>query len=95
MNNEVEDEQHTSIGNGLYKVPNAATPIDDKVARLFTKLKRRAREADESASLSSNPSPGQPVQNIEPNLNELGQSAMNSYRLRSEVVKTEGGFEVV
>lgn len=92
---EEDDVQNTSIGNGLFKIPNSVRPISKKVYDLFTKLKRRAREADDSASISSNSGQGQPVHNVEPNIEELGQSAMNSYRFRSEVVKTDNGFEVV
>ena len=37
----------------------------------------------------------QPIRQIEPNVEELRHSAMNSYQLRSDVFKTENGFEVV
>ena len=63
----------------------------NKVLNIFNRLKRRANQSPstfESGQVT-------PLQNLDPNLNELGESAMNSYRLRSEVVKTEGGFEVV
>jgi len=52
--------------------------------QVFTKLKRKAKETEKI-----------PQSPAEPNLIELGQSAMNSYRLRTEVVKTDNGFEVV
>ena len=68
--------------------------------QVFTKLKRRAERVQPQIEIAhQSPSTfesGQvtPLQNLDPNLNELGESAMNSYRLRAEVVKTENGFKV-
>ena len=64
--------------------------------QVFTKLKRKAKETEIAHQSASTFESGQvtPLQNLDPNLNELGESAMNSYRLRAEVVKTENGFKV-
>jgi hypothetical protein len=75
-------------GNGLYKVPNAACPISKKVYDLFTKLKNKAKE-----QIVTKPHSTELVQ-FEPNLKELQESAMSSYRIGPEVIKTENGFEV-
>jgi hypothetical protein len=85
------DTENEPIGNGLFKIPNSARPISNKVYDLFTKMKKKVKDANSTAS---NSAPGQPVRDVEPNLNELGESAMNSYRIRDEVVKMENGFEV-
>jgi len=79
---------------GIYNLPRCAAHPNDKVINLFTKLKRKAKQIEPQPQSSSNPAPGQPVRDIEPNMNELGELAMNSYRLRSDVIKTEGGHRV-
>lgn len=64
--------------------------------QVFTKLKRKAKETEIAHQSASTFESGQvtPLGNIEPNVEEIGRSAMNSYRLRPDVIKTEGGFEV-
>lgn len=63
-----------------------------QVMQVFTKSKRKAKEteiAHQSPSTFES-GPVTPLGDIEANVEELGRSAMNSYRLRSDVVKTEG-----
>ena len=89
----------THPGRYFYLPGNMAFP-DDKVLQLFTKLKRKAKEMEsKSPSIPQSPSSlvgeSTPIRDLEPNLQELRASAMNSYRLRSDVIKTENGFEVV
>jgi len=68
----------------------------DKVLQLFTKLKRKAKEVESKAVSPSSPSgDGTPIQDLEPDVEELRHSAMNSYRVGSDVNKTDTGFEVV
>ena len=55
------EEIRTQIG--ILNLPRNAAHPDDKVLRVFNKLKRRETKSP-----------------TEPNLNELGESAMNSYR---------------
>lgn len=51
MKDEVETSP-TTIGHGLFTIPNSTRPISKKVYDLFTKLKKRAKDAD---ATSSNP----------------------------------------
>lgn len=68
---------------------------NDKVLKLFTKLKRKAKEMEtKSLSPSSPGGESTPIRDLMTNLEELRHSAMDSYRLRSGVIKTEHGFEV-
>lgn len=61
--------------------------------QVFTKLKRKAREEDESAYTSVSDQV-RPIKEIEPNVEELRDLAMSSYRLQLEVIKTKKGSEV-
>ena len=72
---------------GILRMPNYKGEAGNKVIELFTKLKRKAEQVE--------PSSVTPLRDIEPNMQELGYSAMNSYRIGPEVIKTDGGFEVV
>lgn len=69
--------------------------------QVFTKLKRRAERVQPQIEIThQSPSTFEsgkvtPLRDIEPNVQRLGESAMSSYRLRSDVFKTENGFEVV
>ena len=76
-----DKEVRTQIG--LYDIPRNADHPDDKVVNLFTKLKRKAKEIASHSSAR-----------VEPNVEELRHSAMNSYRLQDEVIKSDIGFEV-
>jgi len=68
---------------------------DDKVLQLFTKLKRKVKDIESKSQSPAGPGvDGTPIRDVEPNVEELRHSAMNSYRLQDEVVKTEHGFEV-
>lgn len=69
---------------GIYNLPRCAAHPNDKVINLFTKLKRKAKETE-----IAHQSP------TEPNFAELQQEAMNSYRLRPDVIMMEGEFEGV
>jgi len=82
---------------GIYNLPRGVSNAGNKALEIFTKLKRRAKETEIAHQSPSTFESGQVTQlrNIEPNVEELGRSAMNSYRLRSEVVKTENGREVM
>jgi len=62
--------------------PSSIDPISKKVYDLFSKMKQKTDEIEA------------PAQSSEPNIAELQQEAMNSYRLHSDVIKTENGFEV-
>ena len=83
---------------GIFNLPGNMAFPNDKVLQIFTKLKRRAdaMETKSPSPAASGPADGgTPIQDLEPNLEELRHSAMNSYRIGPEVVKTENGFEVV
>jgi len=83
----MKNDQDDKVGNGCHNRPKGATPLNDKVLRVFTKLKRRA---DSSVPASSGPGgQGTPIREIEPNVEELRHSAMNSYRVGPEVLKTD------
>jgi len=84
-----KEEVHTQIG--IFNLPGNMAFPKDKVLQLFTKLKRRA---DAKPSASGPGVAGTPIRELEPNIAELQQSAMNSYRIRPAVVKTGHGFEV-
>ncbi len=77
---------------GIFNLPGNMAFPKDKVLQIFTKLKRKA---DAKPSASGPGVAGTPIRDLEPNLQELQVSAMNSYRIGPEVVKTERGFEVV
>jgi hypothetical protein len=76
---------------GLFDIPRSAAHPNDKVLKVFTKLKRRAKQM-ETTSPSAQVIP---LREIQPNIQEFGYRAMNSYCVGLEVVKTESGFEVV
>lgn len=93
-----KEEIHTQIG--VYNLPRGLSDAGNKVLQIFTKLKRKAKEMETlSPSIPQSPAgPGSestPIRDLEPNFAELRDSAMNSYRLRSDVIKTESRFEVV
>lgn len=79
----VEEKAPSQIG--LFNIPRSAAHPDDKVLKIFDKLKRRAKQ-NETLSHSS----GQ----VTPSHEDMQYRAMNSFRLRDEVVKTDHGFEV-
>ncbi len=93
-----KEEVRTQVG--IFNLPGNMAFPNDKVLQLFSKLKRRAKQVSpqmEAKSQSPAGSGGEstPIRDLEPNVEELRHSAMNSYRLQDEVVKTENGFEVV
>jgi len=89
-----KEEIRTQVG--IYNLPGNMAFPKDKVLQLFTKLKRKAQETEKIPQSPVGPgNDGIPIRDIEPNFADLQQSAMNSYLLRSEVIKTENGFEVV
>ena len=74
-----------------FKVPCYKGDAGNKAIEIFTKLKRRAEQVETKSHSSS----VTPVPEIQPNMLELGYSAMNSYRLQDEVIKTDSGYGVV
>lgn len=83
---------------GIFNLPGNMAFPNDKVLQLFTKLKRRAKQVWPQMETKSPTVPvgeSTPIRELEPNLHDLQVSAMNSYRIGPEVVKTENGFEVV
>jgi len=83
---------------GIYDLPRGIGDAGNKALEIFTKLKRKAKETEkipQSPSLVYDSGQITPLRNIEPNLADLQQEGMNSYRLRSDVVKGDNGFEVV
>ena len=66
----------------------------NKVMRIFTKLKQRAKETTKPVASESGFGQVTPLREIQPNIAELQQSAMNSYRIGPEVVKTDGGVNI-
>jgi len=69
------EEIRTQVG--ILNLPRSAAHPDDKVLKVFNKLKQHETKSP-----------------ADPNLQELQASAMNSYRIGSDVIKTENGFEV-
>lgn len=88
----MKEKEQIKTQRGIFNLPGNMAFPNDKVLQIFTKLKRRA---DATPSASGPGVAGTPIRDLEPNLQDLQTSAMNSYRLQDEVVKTEGGFEVV
>lgn len=81
---------------GIFNLPGNITFPNDKVLKIFTKLKRKAKEMKTKSQSPAGPvNDGIPIRDIEPNVEELRHSAMNSYRLGSDVIKTDTGLEVV
>jgi len=96
-NNMNDNEEKVRTQIGIYNLPRNAAHPDDKVLKIFTKLKNKAKQMEtksQSPALFES-GQGQPIRDLEPNLQDLQASAMNSYRLRSDVIKTDHGFEVV
>lgn len=80
---------------GIFNLPGNMAFPKDKVLQIFTKLKRKAKEMEtRSPSIPQSPAgpgvAGTPIRDLMPNLEELRHSAMNSYRVGPEVVKTVG-----
>jgi len=68
---------------------------ESKVLKLFTKLKRKAKAMETNSQFPAGPrGESTPIRDLEPDVEELRHSAMNSYRIQDEVVKTDTGFEV-
>lgn len=86
-----EDKAPSQIG--IFDIPRSAAHPDDKVLKVFNKLKRKADQKETNSSFLL--AQVTPLREIQPNIQELGYRAMNSYRVGPEVVKTESGFEVV
>lgn len=82
----MKDEEKAPSQIGIFNIPRSAAHPDDKVLKIFTKLKQRAKE---NKTLSHSSAQVTPLKEIESNFAELQQSAMNLYRLRSEVIKTD------
>lgn len=86
-------EKEIKTQRGIFNLPGNMAFPNDTVLQIFTKLKRRA-----NAAPSIPPGPGDagtPIRDLEPNVEELRHSAMNSYRIGPEVVKTERRGEIV
>jgi len=71
---------------GILNLPGNMAFPNDKVLQIFTKLKRKTKEMEtRSPSIPQSPAgtgvAGTPIRELEPNLQELQVSAMNSYRL--------------
>jgi len=93
----MNDEPEVRIQIGLYNLLRNAAHANDKVLKIFTKLKKKAKQIETKRQSPAiyNSGQVQPVREIEPNVEELRHSAMNSYRLHPDLIKTDGGFEVV
>jgi len=90
----MKEKEEIKTQHGIFNLPGNMAFPNDRVLKLFTKLKRKAKEMD-TKSPSSPGVAGTPIRDLMPNLEELRHSAMDSYRVGPEVVKTERGFEVV
>lgn len=90
-----EEEVRTQIG--VYDLPRNAAHPNDKVLKIFTKLKKKAKQIETKTQSPALFESGQvqPIRELEPINAELQQEALNSYRLRSEVIKTDHRFEIV
>ena len=86
----MKDEEKTPSQIGLYDIPRSAAHPTDKVLKIFNTFKRRAKETASHSSAQVTP-----LRELQPNLQDLQVSAMNSYRIGPDVIKTDGGFEVV
>jgi hypothetical protein len=83
----MKNNEKTPSTVGIFRLSNYKSDSSDKVMRIFTKLKKRAKQVQPKIEAAP--------QSPEPNLRELSESAMNSYRIGPEVIKTNHGFEVV
>lgn len=90
----MNEKEEIKTQRGIFNLHGNMAFPNDKVLQIFTKLKRRAKQASPKSPLSPGVA-GTPIRDLMPNLEELRHSAMNSYRVGPEVVKTERGFEVV
>ena len=88
----MKNEEKAPSQIGLLNIPRSAAHPNDKVLKIFNKLKRRAKQ---NATLSLSSAQVTPLRELQPNLQDLQVSAMNSYRIGPDVIKTDGGFEVV
>ena len=87
----MKEKEEIKTQRGIFNLPGNMAFPNDKVLQIFTKLIRRANA---SPSASGPGVDGTPIRELEPNLHDLQVSAMNSYRVGPEVVKTDSGFEV-
>jgi len=90
MNNEVETSPTTI---GIFRVPRYKSEAGSKALEIFTKLKQKAEQIE--ASPRSEAGTFIPLRDIHPSHEEMQYRAMNSYRLQDEVIKTDGGFEMM
>ena len=70
----MKEKEQIKTQRGIFNLPGNMAFPNDKVLKIFTKLKRRANSAP-----SAPPGPGHagtPIREIEPNLEELRHSAM-------------------
>jgi len=84
-----KEEVHTQVG--VDNLPRGLSDAGNKALQIFTKLKRRA-----NAAPSNPPGPvgeGTPIRELDPNIAELQQSAMNY--IDPEVIKTESRWHLV
>lgn len=88
----MKDEEKAPSQMGLFDIPRSAAHPDDKVLKVFNKLKRRA---DSTPSVSGPTDDDTQMRDLDPNIAELQQGSMNSYRVGPDVIKTDTGFEVV
>ena len=88
-----KEEVRTQVG--IFNLPGNMAFPKDKVLQIFTKLERKAKETEKIPQSPAGPGIADtPIREIEPNVEELRHSAMDSYRVGPEVVKTENGFKV-
>lgn len=96
----MKEKEQIKTQVGIFNLPGNMAFPNDKVLQIFTKLKRRAKQVSpQMETKSQSPlSPGvagTPIRELEPNIAELQQSSMNSYRVGPEVIKTHRGLEGV
>ena len=91
----MKEKEEIKTQRGIFNQPGNMAFPDDKVLQIFTKLRRKANAMDTKSQSPVGPGgDGKSIRDIEPNFAELQERSMNSYRLHSDVIKTENGFEI-
>jgi len=92
----MNEKEQIKTQRGIFNLPGNMAFPNDKVLQIFTKLKRKAKEMETKSRSPAGPGgESTPIRDIEPNVEELRYSAMDSYRVGPEVVKTERKWHLV
>jgi len=75
----MNEKEQIKTQRGIFNLPSNMAFPNDKVLQIFTKLKRKAKDIESKSQSPTSPGvAGTPIREIEPNLEEIRHSAMNS-----------------